>query len=184
LLIAAVFYAGAALDGRLYPHYASPATAIFYILAASAFRVMRQAWPGGFAERIYLSWAVVAVFTLSTGLALLTPENRYLFGPIDYHIRAKHATVAARLQKEPGGHLVLVHYGTHHEIYEELVYNRADIDGSKIVWARSLGFEKDQRLIRYYAGREVWSLEEDGDAKLSRYQAPADSIPVRMTSNN
>jgi hypothetical protein len=184
LLIAAVFYAGAALDGRLYPHYASPATAIFYILAASAFRVMRQAWPGGFAERIYLSWAVVAVFTLSTGLALLTRENRYLFGPIDYHIRAKHATVAARLRKEPGGHLVLVHYGTHHEIYEELVYNRADIDGSKIVWARSLGFEKDQRLIRYYAGREVWSLEEDGDAKLSRYQAPADSIPVRMTSNN
>jgi hypothetical protein len=184
LLIAAAFYVGAALDGRLYPHYASPATAVFYILAASALRVMRQAWPGGFAERIYLSWAVVAVFTLSTGLALLTPENRYLFGPIDYHIRAKHANIDAQLQRQPGDHLVLVRYGIHHEIYEELVYNRADIDRSKIVWARSLGSEKDQRLIQYYAGRQVWSLEEDGDVKLSRYQAPADSIPVRMTSNN
>jgi hypothetical protein len=184
LWIAAAFYVGAALDGRLYPHYASPATALFYILAASALRVMREAWPGGFAERIYLSWAVVAVFTLSTGLALFTPENRYLFGPIDYHIRAKHATAAARLQKEPGGHLVLVRYGTHHEIYEEFVYNRADIDRSKIVWARSLGSEKDQRLIQYYAGRQVWSLEEDGDVKLSRYKAPAISVAARVTNND
>jgi hypothetical protein len=184
LLIAAAFYVGAALDGRLYPHYASPATALFYILAASALRVMRNAWPGGFAERIYVTWAVLAIFTLSSGLALLTAENRYLFGPIDYHIRAKHATVAARLQREPGNHLVLVHYGTHHEIYEELVYNRADIDRSKIVWARSLGSEKDQRLVQYYAGRQVWSLEEDGDVKLSRYLLPASSIPARLTSSN
>ena len=184
LLIAAAFYAGAALDGRLYPHYASPATALFYILGASAIRVMREAWPGAFAERVYLTWAIMAVFALSTGLALLTPENRYLFGPIDYHIRAKHASVDAQLQREPGDHLVLVHYGTQHEIYEELVYNRADINGSKVVWARSLGPEKDQRLVQYYAGRQVWSLEEDGDVKLSRYMAPANSISVRMTSNN
>jgi len=184
LLIAAVFYAGAALDGRLYPHYASPATALFYILAASAFRVMRKTWPGSLSERIYVTWAVLAVFTLSTGLALLTPENRYLFGPIDYHIRAKHATVAARLQNVPGEHLVLVRYGIHHEIYEELVYNSADIDRSKIVWARSLGSEKDQRLIQYYAGRQVWSLEEDGDVKLSRYSPPANSVAARVTGND
>jgi hypothetical protein len=184
LLIAAAFYAGAALDGRLYPHYAAPATALFYILAASALRVMRETWPGVFAERVYLTWAVLAVFTLSTGLALLTAENRYLFGPIDYHVRAKHAAVVAQLQNAPGDHLVLVQYGTHHEMYEELVYNHADIDRSKIVWARSLGSEKDQRLVQYYAGRQVWMLEEDGDVKLSRYMAPANSIPVRLTSND
>jgi hypothetical protein len=145
---------------------------------------MRKTWPGSFTERIYVTWAVLAVFTLSTGLALLTPENRYLFGPIDYHIRAKHATVAAQLRNVPGEHLVLVRYGIHHEIYEELVYNGADIDRSKIVWARSLGSEKDQRLIQYYAGRQVWSLEEDGEVKLSRYSPPTNSVAARVTGND
>jgi len=182
LLIAAAFYVGAALDGRLYPHYAAPAAAIFYILAASALHAMREAWPGGLAERVYVTWALFALFALTTALALVSADNRYLFGPIDYHIRAKHAAAEERLEKEPGSHLVLVRYGPRHEMYEELVYNHADIDRSRVVWARSLGWEKDRRLIRYYADRQVWLLEEDGDVKMSRYTAPPNTIADRLST--
>ena len=62
---------------------------------------------------------------------------------------------------------MLVRYGSRHQIYEELVYNHADIDGSKTIWARSLGPEKDAELIRHYPNRIVWMLVEDAGVTLS-----------------
>ena len=183
-VIGAVFYAGGALDGRLYPHYAAPATALFYILAAAAIRALRQAWPGSLTEGVYVSWAAMAVFIVSSGLGLLTAENRYLFGPIDYHIRAKHATVEARLEEQPGKHLVFVTYGPRHELYEELVYNRADIDSSRVVWARSLGSELDQRLVQYYSDRQIWLLEDDGEIKVSGYPDARHAVALRSGSKD
>ncbi len=76
---------------------------------------------------------------------------------------------------EPGEQLVLVRYGPRHDAWEELVYNRADIDQSRIVWAHSLGFEKDSELIRYYSKRKVWLLEENGETKLKRYLPSTES---------
>lgn len=181
LVIVAGFYAGTAWDARLFPHYAAPATALAYILAACALRAVRNAWPGTFAERLHVTWGVIAMFVLTTGMGLLTPENRFLFGPIDYHVRAERASIVSRLQNEPGEQLVLVHYGIHHDLYEELVFNRADIDGSKIVWARSLGPERDSRLLRHYSGRQAWLLEEDGEVKLKRYVACTEgTMPTQL----
>ncbi|HYL35871.1 MAG TPA: hypothetical protein VEV17_08175 [Bryobacteraceae bacterium] len=169
LALLACFYIGAALDARLFPHYAAPAAALFYVLAGFTLRAARNSWPGTLTERLYLPWALLTVFVLVSLLGLLTPQNRNLFGPIDYHVRAKHANIAERLEHEPGDHLVLVRYGTQHEIYEEMVYNRADLDHARIIWARSLSPDKDQALIEHYAGRQVWLLEDGRDLRLSRY---------------
>lgn len=167
LLLAAGFYAGAAWDARLFPHYAAPATALVYVVAASALRAAWNASPGTFAERRYIVLGVLALFGLTTGMAMLTPENLYLFGPIDYHVRAKHVSITEKLEQDPGRHLVLVHYGARHDLYEELVFNQADIEQSRVVWARSLGPAEDERLIHHFSGRQVWLLEENGDWKLS-----------------
>ena len=43
----------------------------------------------------------------------------------------------------------------------DLVYNRADIDASPIVWARYMGAAQDRELIDYYPGRKFWILEAD-----------------------
>ncbi len=174
-LMCALFYAGCAMDARLFPHYAAPATALVYALAAL---VLREAWrraPGSLEERRMLGTAVAALFLITTGVGLLTPKNRFYFSATDYHVEAKRATTMEQLRHEPGEHLVLVHYGPKHDAWEELVYNRADIDGSRIVWARSLGPRKDSDLIRYYMNRKVWLLEEDGKVKLKRYLASTES---------
>lgn len=70
--------------------------------------------------------------------------------------------------------MVLVRYGPaamaaviSHKNYQELVYNHADIDGSRVIWARSLGAEKDAELIRHYPNREVWVVDEDSGIALS-----------------
>ena len=148
LVLAALSYAGPALDTRLFPHYAAAETVLAYIVAACALRALRNAWPG--VDGAYLMWGALVIFVLPTGLGLLTPGNRYVSGSAEYLINAKHAKVEEQLNRQPGRQLVLVRYGPRHEIYEELVYNHADIDASKIVWARSLGAEKDAGLIRHF----------------------------------
>jgi len=108
-------------------------------------------------------------------VGLFAPKNRFYFSATDYHVRAKRTHAEEQLLHEPGEHLVLVRYGPCHDLYEELVYNPADIDGSRIVWAHSLGGEKDGELIRYYGNRKIWLLEEDGEVKLKRYSASTES---------
>ena len=65
------------------------------------------------------------------------------------------------LQSAGGRHLVLVRYAPDHNVLEEWVYNRADIDGSEIVWARDMGDAANRELLDYYRARKVWVLEAD-----------------------
>jgi hypothetical protein len=60
----------------------------------------------------------------------------------------------------PGLQLVFVRYWPQHQ-FQEWVHNRADIDRARIVWARDLGPEENQKLLRYYPDRTAWLLEPD-----------------------
>lgn len=173
LLLAALAYAGPALDTRLFPHYAAAEAVLVYIVAACALRALRNAWPGR--DGAYLMWAAMLLFALPTAMGLLTPANRGVAGSTEY-LNAYHANIEEQLAKQPGEHLVLVQYGPvamdavkKHRNYQELVYNHADIDASKVIWARSLGAEKDAALIRHYPNRDIWMVEENDGVKLSRY---------------
>jgi hypothetical protein len=56
---------------------------------------------------------------------------------------------------------VIVRYSLTHQPLDEWVYNAADIDGSKVIWARDMGDVKNRELIHYYQGRTVWLVEPD-----------------------
>lgn len=171
LVLGALAYIGPALDTRVWPHYAAAEAVLFYIVAACGLRALRNAWTG--VDGAYLMWAALVVFVLPAALGLLAPSNRYLPGSAAFLTDAKHASIDERLQKLPGEHLVLVRYGARHQIYEELVYNHADIDGSRVVWARSLGAEKDAALIRHYPNRQIWMVEDDAGVTLQCLQPTA-----------
>jgi hypothetical protein len=69
--------------------------------------------------------------------------------------------VNRQLAAIPGKLLVFVRYYPQHIFQDEWVYNAADIDGARIVWARDLGEAEDEKLRSYYPGRAVWLLEPD-----------------------
>ena len=52
------------------------------------------------------------------------------------------------------------------------MYNQADIDRSRIVWAREMGPARDQELIDYYPDRQVWKLVDHGDAGVELSELP------------
>lgn len=64
----------------------------------------------------------------------------------------------------PGKHLVLVGSVIPHASYfSGWSYNRADIDGSKVVFANSL--DDNTALLDYFKERKVWSLKFDADGR-------------------
>jgi hypothetical protein len=74
------------------------------------------------------------------------------------------------LERMPREQLVLVRYGTHHDVDREWVWNRASIDSAKIVWARDLGEVQNRELLEYFKNRQVWRIDgDDPDPRLEPY---------------
>jgi hypothetical protein len=80
--------------------------------------------------------------------------------------------IGNQLARAPGKQLVFVRYWPRHIFQDEWVYNAADIDGARVVWARDLGAAENEKLRRYYPERTVWVLEPDArPPRLTPYPA-------------
>ena len=174
-----LFLACLGLELEFIPHYAAPATVLFYIVAAAALRSLRH-WRTGRAWVAPAVYGIVLIgITAQLSLALFQPEHRFLYDKRDF--QAERARILAFLSGIPGKQLVFVRYGPNHDVNHEWVYNRADIDGSTVVWARSMGQDKDRTLIAYFKNRRVWVLDENGPARIAPYDA-ADHLEDKVSS--
>jgi hypothetical protein len=66
------------------------------------------------------------------------------------------------------GVLVLLRYAKDHDSGEEYVYNEADIDHAKTVWAREIPGRDLSPLLHYFQNRDVWIYEPDEDDSVVR----------------
>jgi hypothetical protein len=81
-----------------------------------------------------------------------------------------------RLARDTDRHLVVVRYAENSNRHREWVYNRADIDGSKTIWARWRDDEPLWPLLAYYRDRRVWLIEPEREPwRLSRF--PLEEVP-------
>ncbi len=78
-----------------------------------------------------------------------------------------------------GKHLVIVGYPARDVPSQEWVYNEADIDNSKIVWARDMGYLQNLDLLEHYPDRQVWYVDR-GDVAASLVPYDRVSAPFKL----
>jgi hypothetical protein len=164
LLICATMIAGFAVQTWTLPHYFSPATGALYILLVQG---MRHLWHWSPGRRPIGQALVRAIPALACAMILLRVTavlTHTRIEPAWPRGNLERAALLHQLQQLPGLQLVIVGYGPHHNVDHEWVYNDADIDRSKVVWARDMGKDDNQELLQYFSGRNVWLVEGDNPA--------------------
>ncbi len=175
----AVMALGLAAEVWLIPHYAAPATCLLYALLLQAMRHLRAWRPEGQPVGRFLVRGLVMVCVVMGAIRVcveppLPQPGRWLpswcgRSPFD----PERGRLLRQLERTGGRHLVMVRYSASHNVFNEWVYNHADISNAHVVWAREMGAERDRELLRYFPDRTVWLVEPDArPVSLTPYSPP------------
>jgi hypothetical protein len=164
LIICGVMIVGLSLETWTLPHYFAPATGALYVILVQGMRHLCH-WNldgrevGMQVDRAIPTLACAMIFLrVAAGAGHVQIEPAWPRGNLD---RAK---ILRQLQALPGLQLVIVRYGPHHDAHSEWVYNRADIDHAKVVWARDMGAAGNADLLEYFRDRKVWTVDGDSSS--------------------
>jgi hypothetical protein len=143
-------------------HYAAPVTCVIFALVVQAIRYLRTMRIGPRPVGLTLSRAIVLLLALDTGMYV--PFR--ICSPLRWacHGDPSRAAIAEKLQHTPGKHLIIVRYDNNdHNIHDEWVYNGAEIDNAKVLWARELDPQQNAKLFAYFKDRKIWLVTPDTD---------------------
>lgn len=170
LLALVAFLLGLVVEIWFRPHYFAPATGLLYLVLLQCMRHLRLwRWRGKLLgpalvraiPLICLAIVVIRVTAIQLHEVIEDPWPRG---------NMPRARMLHNLENTPGQHLVVVRYGPSHQPDPEWVYNAADIDASKVVWARDMDERDNQELLQYFKNRHVWLFQPDQTPpKLSPY---------------
>lgn len=168
ILLSGFFFLGLVGESYFEPHYAAPITCVLLALVLIAMKRLEEWAPHGRRTGANLNRMIILICLLSFGIRTVAAARNWELGrsesPAWYQLGPKsfgRATLVAKLEQLPGKQLVIVHYTPQHDIFDEWVYNDADIDQAKVVWARDMGPEENAKLMNYFKGRRVWTLRAD-----------------------
>jgi len=172
-ITAAIFALGTNFFPAFQLHYAAGVTCLFVLMSVAGLEtisgIVVRKQPAGLEAMRFLAVLCAAHFVFWYGLHLTEPwsasaavESYETWDAINHGNPQRRIYVNRKLAAIPGKLLVFVRYNpVRHVFQDEWVYNAADIDGARIVFARDLGTEENEKLRKYYADRSVWLLEPD-----------------------
>jgi hypothetical protein len=143
------------------PHYAAPFTCIILALLVQGLRHLRAWRWDGRPVGAFLAHSTIAIclLMLPVQIATLRERARSRNWKPDGIERQQ---VLDHLRSMPGDQLVLVRYRPDHDVLsQEWVYNGADIENAKVIWARDMSSADNKELLDYYKDRKVWLLDAD-----------------------
>lgn len=161
LLLATGVAVGVFMETWTLDHYLAPALGLFYLFLVQCIRHLRlYRWRHrpvghGLARAIPLLCLAMVVLRLTAVATGTQIEPLWQRGNLQRNV------IVRELQTMPGKHLVIVHYGPNHSSHIDWIFNRADIDGSQVVWARDMGDSRNQELLLYFKDRQAWRIEAD-----------------------
>lgn len=163
------------LEGAASPHYLAPATAVILAILVECVRHLRAARAFDIA---WLPATMVLVLALRLGAQATGLPYTQALNFQSWCCRVEgnlnKSRIASELEKMPGKHLVFVRAKTDPNNLFQWIYNGADIDAARIVWARDLGDERDAQLAAYFHDRDVWMVDPNVEpATFRRVGTPA-----------
>ena len=173
LIVTAIIGVASLIEVWWYPHYGAPFLSALLILVTQSMRYLRQwKYHGRGVGRFLVNAMPVAVFVLmiaSEAKAIATHRTTDQTQATNAQIAQKGSIERQLLQKEPGQHVIFVSYPGLPSPHEEWIYNPANIDGARVIWALDLGQTENERLRRYYMGRSFWRFKPAESMSLSPY---------------
>jgi hypothetical protein len=145
------------------PHYSAPFTCIILVLLVQGLRHLRAWRWDGRPVGAFLAHSTVAVclLMLPVQVGVLWSRSK---SPNWKPDGIERQQIVDRLRSAPGGQLVLVRYSSDHDVLsQEWVYNEADIEHAKVIWARDMGQADNVELLNHYKDRQAWLVEPDSN---------------------
>jgi hypothetical protein len=160
-------------------HYAAPITCAIYLLVVQTIRHLRTMRIGALPIGLSLSRAIVLALMFDAGVN----TYRHVCDPLFWACQGdpSRTAISTKLDHTPGKHLIIVRYTDDHNIHDEWVYNGAEIDNAKVLWARELTTEQTAKLLTYFKDRKIWLVTPDTDnTYLEPYTPPnAPQVPEK-----
>jgi len=141
-------------------HYVAPIVPVIVAVVVQCMRHMRVYRLEGRPIGLFLVRAIVVMCVLLVPVQVRILASAPQPGTLAA-IAPNRAAIEAQLRALPAPQLVLVRYGLNHDPLRDWVYNGADINHAKVIWARDMGPAENEELLRYYKDRRVWLLEAD-----------------------
>jgi hypothetical protein len=165
LLIASTLTVLAALiETGSSPHYAAAATGAFLAVLMECFRRLRT----DHRQLVFIA-PVIMLLILGVRLGLgaihlpFTQKVNFQSWCCVKPGNPNKGRILAILDRTDGRHLVLVKPKIDPNNVFQWIYNDADIDGSKVVWARDMGVEGNRALLEYFRDRKIWVVDPNVD---------------------
>ena len=161
IVVAAILLVGLAVETWTMPHYVAPAASLIYLILLQCMRHL-QLWRWrGQNIGVALVRAIPAIAVAMLVLRIIAAAAHAQIEPAWPRGNLDRVAISRELDNMPGRSLVLVSYSPAHNVDWEWVYNAADIDGAKVVWARDMGARDNAELLQYFHDRQVWRLNAD-----------------------
>ncbi len=158
------------------PHYLAPGLSLVLLVTVYGLRNLRVVTR-------HTDWLVTPVSLLLIGQMLLFMGAAWKYATSP---RTDWQYTRQRMQNElstlAGKQLVFVDYDDDHDTLHEWVYNRANIDAAKVVWARAMSDAEDFKLCEYFLDRRAWRVEADAETPTLRpwnYPAVSSGVQAR-----
>lgn len=163
MLTVGIFIVGTTFYPYFQPHYIAPLTSLLVLIILIGLRTLDD-WGTWIGRGVAIAY--VAQFLFLYGI--------HLYGNQQWMIRTANAVryvnwgdpqdriaINHQLLETPGNHLVFIQPAPPRYRFISWMQNAADIDRSRIVWARDLGSVENDLLRKYYPDRRVWILKTE-----------------------
>jgi hypothetical protein len=167
----AILFIGVFFQSWIQDHYLAPAYCLLILVLLQGARKLRTLRFGGIriGQRFSAVLPIVCLLMLAIRAAAFDEHQIEVLThwPPNWAFSTQRLwdrdQIEDKVKSSPDKVLIIVRYrATFHSPHKEWVYNGADLQNGKVLWARSMSAEENCQLVHYYQNRKFWVVDQWG----------------------